>query len=348
MSATKGSATPGPGRPVSRPVVQRQRTRQPGAGAAPAVHPLTWRFPQLPALPQLRALPALPQFRTLPPRWRTVLLRLASAGAGTVVVGGMVMGAEVLAAKRRAVLPETDYERVLRFEPTTPGQGHLLRLAVLGDSTTTGVGTERVEETYAAIVGLALVDQGPVEVHVVGRASARAASVLATQLPLALELDPDLVLLVVGANDATHMTPLREVRRSLEAILDGCGERPVVLAGVPALGLATAFHHPLRELSDGRGRQVNALLRRAAKARDNVHFVPLAMRPEPGQADGRPFYLAADGFHPNAVGYARWALELAPALIAADPRRQPAQAVVPAGDGQLSPPALPPGLVPGA
>jgi lysophospholipase L1-like esterase len=182
---------------------------------------------------------------------------------------------------------------------------------------------------------------------VVGRASARAAGVLASQLPLALELDPDLVLLVVGANDATHVTPLREVRRSVEAILDGCGERPVVLAGVPALRLATAFHHPLRELSDGRGRQVNHLLRRAAAARDNVHFVPLAMRPEPGQVDGRPFYLAADGFHPNAVGYARWALELAPALIAADPRRQPVEAVA-ADGGELSPPTLPPGLAPGA
>jgi lysophospholipase L1-like esterase len=322
MSATKGSATPGPGHPVSRPVEPRQRVRRPGRDAVPA----TAGGPQFPlALPSPRPRPwpvELPTVRVpLPTRWRSLLLRVVGAGAGTVVFGGMLVGAEVLAARRRTILPETDYDRVLRFEGRWPGTGRLLRLAVMGDSTTTGVGTERVEQTYAAIVGMALVDHGPVEVHVVGRASARVAHVLATQLPLAREIDPDLVLLVVGANDATHVTPLREVRQAIKAILDGCGDRPVVLAGVPALGLTTVLHHPLRELSDRRGRQVNRLLKRAAANRDNVHFVPLAIRPNSEDTALWHGYLAADGFHPSAVGYARWALELVPALLAADPRR---------------------------
>ena len=338
MSATKGSPPPGPGRPVQRPVgvAGPVPTARPGGPAA--------RFPQL-SLPVQRPWPLeLPRV-PLPARWRSLLLRVIGAGAGTVVFGGVLVGAEVLAARRRTILPETDYDRVLRFEARPPGTGRLLRLAVMGDSTTTGVGTERVEETYAAIVGMALVDHGPVEVHVVGRASSRAADVRATQLPVAREIDPDLVLLVVGANDATHVTPLREVRRSIEAILDGVGDRPVVLAGVPALGLATVLHHPLRELSDRRGRQVNRLLRRAAATRDNVRFVPLAIRPDADDTELCRGYLAADGFHPSATGYARWALELAPALLAADPRRPAAtEAVEPIErGGRQAGPELAPG-----
>jgi lysophospholipase L1-like esterase len=367
MSATNGSATPGPLHPVARPAPPPATVpaSSPRAGGAstPVAGPTTpvagpprarqaARPRRLLADPAaLRRLPRpLPRPPLPPPeRWRSLLLRVAGAGAGTVVVGGMLVGAELLAARRRSILPETNYDRVLRFEGRSPGQGRLLRLVVMGDSTTTGVGTERVEESYAAVVGMALVEHGPVEVHVVGRASARAADVLGGQLPLALAVDPDLILLVVGANDAMHVTPLREVRRSIEAVLDGCGERPVVLAGVPALRLATVLHHPLRELSDRRGRQVNRVLKRAAAGREHVHFVPLAITPSADDGVRLPGYLAADGFHPNAVGYARWALELAPALLAADPRRPRAVEAVRAPEGggavtlRVSPSASAPG-----
>jgi lysophospholipase L1-like esterase len=256
------------------------------------------------------------------------MLRAAGAGAGTVGLVGFVLGAEMLAARRRVYLPETTYDRVLRFPGHDPDAGTTLRLAVLGDSTTTGVGTERVEETYAAIVGQALAERGPVEVHVLGRAAARISDVLATQVPLVHEIEPDLVLLVCGANDATHLTPYREVRQQIAEVLDGLSPTPVVLAGVPALDLAKVFAHPLREVSAQRGRLVNRMLRSAAMTREHVGFVSLAVRPTTETVELWEGYLAADRFHPSAVGYARWALELAPALLAADPR-QPLPAPAP-------------------
>ena len=217
-----------------------------------------WRWPRL-ARPAVAwptvALPDVARLVLLP-RYRSWLVRAAGAGAGTVGLFGVVVGAEVLVARRRVILPETDYERVLRFPGRDAGAGSPLKLVVLGDSTTTGVGTDRVEETYAALVGAALAERGPVEVHVLGHASARATDVLSRQVPLALAVEPDLVLLVVGANDATHVTPFREVRASVNAILDHLAEVPVVLAGVPQLGLVTVLAHPLRELSDWRGQDL--------------------------------------------------------------------------------------------
>jgi lysophospholipase L1-like esterase len=250
---------------------------------------------------------------------------MAGASAGTVGLFGMVIGAEILAARRRAVLPETEYERILLFPGRAGADGPPLRLAVLGDSTTTGVGTERVEDTYAALAGLALAEHGPVEVHVLGRAASRINHVLAEQVPLAAAIEPDLVLLVVGANDATHITPFREVATGIREILRGLGDRPVVVAGVPRLTLVRLLAPPLRELSHIRGQHVNRILRRAAARRPGTVFVPLAARPPRTDAEFWKGFLAADGFHPSAIGYARWALELTPALLAADPRR-PAEA----------------------
>jgi lysophospholipase L1-like esterase len=259
----------------------------------------------------------------LPPaRSRSWLRRAAGAGAGTLGLLGAVLGAEVMVARRRAYIPETSYDRVLRFPGPADGSGaQALTLAVLGDSTTTGVGTERVEETYAAIVGLRLAERGPVEVHVLGRASARIADVLGAQVPLAEALRPDLILLVAGANDITHVTPFRQLRRDMVAILDRLAPAPLVLAGIPAIDLATVLLHPLRDLGAWRGRRLNRILRHLARDRKHVSFVSLEVRPSHETAEQWRDYLAHDRFHPSAVGYARWALEFAPVLLAADPRR---------------------------
>jgi lysophospholipase L1-like esterase len=255
----------------------------------------------------------------LPPRARRWLLTAAGAGAGTIGLLGLVITAEALRVRSHAFLPETIYDRILRFPSTAEFGGTPLKLAVLGDSTTTGIGTERVEETYAALVGQALAARGQVEVHVLGRAGSRLADVIAEQLPLAKALKPDLILLVAGANDATHVTPLVDVRMRIRQLLDELAGIPLVLAGVPRLSLARVVAFPLRELSRYRGIRVTAVMRRSGRQYPDVHFVSLSMRPT--GLDGVPrAWLSTDRFHPSAYGYAQWATAFIPALLAADPR----------------------------
>jgi lysophospholipase L1-like esterase len=255
----------------------------------------------------------------LPPQARRWVLRAAGACGGTIGLLGLVITAEALRIRGHPFLPETAYDRILRFPGTAEDGGTPLTLAVLGDSTTTGIGTERVEDTYAALVGQALATRGPVEVHVLGRAGARLADVLADQLPLAKTLSPDLVLLVVGANDSTHVTPLVDVRARARSILGELAGTPLVVAGVPRLSLARVVPFPLRELSYYRGLRVTAIMRRAAARHPEVHFVSLSMRPV--GLEGAPLaWLSTDRFHPSAWGYAQWANAFIPALLAADPR----------------------------
>jgi lysophospholipase L1-like esterase len=316
-----------------------------GVGKAGPARQFGWNLPTLPmwgdSLPDLAAWAdaalsvldggANRVAALLPPRARRWVLRAAGASAGTVGLLGLVVTAEALRVRSHPFLPETAYDRILRFPGTAEDGGTPLTLAVLGDSTTTGIGTDCVEDTYAALVGQALAARGPVEVHVLGRAGARLADVLVDQVPLAKTLTPDLVLLVVGANDATHVTPLADVRARTRKVLSELAGTPIVLAGVPRLSLARVVPFPLRELSFYRSIRVTAVMRRAAAGHPGVHFVSLSMRPVGLDGTSRA-WLSTDRFHPSAYGYAQWANAFLPALLTADPRApelEPATQTVP-------------------
>lgn len=204
-----------------------------------------------------------------------------------------------------------------------------LRLAVLGDSTTAGVGVDRPEHALPYLLGQRIADAERATVHVVsyGWAGARVADVARIQLPRALEplrpTDPgpflpgaDIVALVVGANDATHQTPPRrfraDLRASLAAIRAAAPKARIVLAGIPAFRGALRAIEPLIFIAD----QYARLLRpvgRAEAARVGAAYADLA-RHVPPLLRGRTDVLSSDRFHPSHAGYAAWADVIAAAL----------------------------------
>ena len=244
------------------------------------------------------------------------LLGLLLGGVGAF---GVVVAAEAAAAVGREYLPETPYPRRLTFRG--PEEGPPLRLVVMGDSTSTGVGTRRVEDTYPAVLARRLADSGRVELTVTGRSGARAEDVLSRQVPAALAARPDLVLMVIGSNDVTHLTSAGQFERTITGILDRLEGVPTVVGGIPEFGTVRAFAQPLRGLAGWRGHRLTSIIEAAVAARPGVGFVDLAAATGPffGAEPERAF--SSDGFHPGADGYAAWADALAPALEAADPRR---------------------------
>ena len=134
-----------------------------------------------------------------------------------------------------------------------------LRFAVLGDSTTAGVGVERAEDALPYLIAQRVADAESRSVHVVsyGWAGARVADLARSQLPRALEPlrssqtrpflpDADLVAVVIGSNDATHNTPPGRFRSDMRGVLEGvraaAPNARVVLAGIPAFRGALRAH----------------------------------------------------------------------------------------------------------
>lgn len=207
----------------------------------------------------------------------------------------LLLLAEAAAATRRSYVTD--------LPPAAGGTGDR-HLVVLGDSTAAGIGVREAADTVGGQLGSRL----GARFTSYGVSGARAADLVA-QLELVSEADA--VLVLIGANDATHLTPLARVDRDVRAAI-GRLEAPVVVGTCPDLGAARAFAHPLRELADARGRAVAATTARAVRAAGGTAVDLRALTGPTFRAD--PTCLSWDLFHPSARGYGVWAAALLPAV----------------------------------
>lgn len=197
------------------------------------------------------------------------------------------------------------------------GEGAPLRLVVLGDSTAAGIGVDEAADAYPTLLATRLAEATgrTVELTALGIAGARVADVADEQAPAAARLDPDVVVVAIGANDVTHLTSLGDVRAGMEEALRALTETgaSVVVAGAPDMR-APAWHQPLRYLAGFRGRQVTAAIEDAARA-EGAAVVALADETGHFFEDDPDAHFSEDEFHPGPLGYRRWADAIFPVLL---------------------------------
>lgn len=251
---------------------------------------------------------------------RAALLAAAAFGA--------VIGVQLLRLRRHRFLPlhpgfwisHTLQPATGALPNTTP-----LRLVSFGDSTMAGVGVSRADEALPMLIAQRLADdeRRPVRVLNYGWSGARVIDLVQDQVPRALQPRKpgeapwlpaaDVVLVVVGANDATHRTPPRRYRADLRSALATIGEAApgarVVLAGIPRFRGALRRLEPLLSMVDAYA----ILLRRIGgqeAERAGVRYASLADEVPPlvvARGVGIEELLAEDHFHPSPLGYRLWA-----------------------------------------
>ena len=197
-----------------------------------------------------------------------------------------------------------------------------IRLVVLGDSTTVGVGVDRAEESLPVRLAQRVADAEGRRVHVVsyGWAGARVADLVRDQITRSMTprrasdhgpflQDADIVAVVIGSNDATHNTPparyRADLRATIDAIVRAAPEARIVLAGIPTFRGALSSLEPLIFLADQYARILRPISRAEAD-RAGILYADLRSGLPPLLA-GQTGILAKDGFHPSAIGYDAWA-----------------------------------------
>jgi lysophospholipase L1-like esterase len=182
-----------------------------------------------------------------------------------------------------------------------------ITLVWLGDSTGAGVGASSMETALPTVIAREL--HAPVRLRVLAVSGARVNDVLIQQLPLLAELRPDVIVVGVGGNDVTHLTPrglfeglYDSLLRSIEAI----GPTSVVVIGIGDFGTVPRIPQPLRALTGLRGRWLDQVIRRVAE-RNGAGYVDLYGRTGPAFGHDPATFYSADGFHPSDEGYRIWA-----------------------------------------
>jgi lysophospholipase L1-like esterase len=253
-------------------------------------------------------------------RARRVVRRLAK-GAGIAFLAGTLGGAALLAAEivaaRSRTYAKPDLGLTLRGSVGPAGRPPV-RLMLLGDATALGVGVETAEQTLGGQLGRMLAAAGAsVTLSTVAVAGARSGD-LATQVARAqLGARPDIAVILVGANDTTHLVRPGEAAASLATAVRRLrdGGSAVIVGTCPDLAASRAIAPPLRQLVGWYSRRVARAQASAARAA-GATVIDLGGQIGPVfRADAG--MLCYDGFHPSADGYRVIAYALYPALAAA-------------------------------
>ncbi len=242
-----------------------------------------------------------------PARASRVIKRIVFVALGLVVAVALLLGVEVIVAMQREYLPTTP---ALSIGGTFGDvDARPLTFVVLGDSTAAGVGAGSADDAYPTRLARLIAREHFFRVRLLalGVSGARVADVLDEQLPRALDEDPDVVFVGIGANDVTHVTRLDDVDDDMGALLDTLRERGVatVVAGPPDMR-SPVFLEPLRTIVGWRGQAVAERIEAAAR-NAGAGVVPLADGTREFFAEDPDRYYAEDDFHPSAAGYALWA-----------------------------------------
>jgi lysophospholipase L1-like esterase len=206
--------------------------------------------------------------------------------------------------------------RVPRLPPAQPphhgsvaGAGKSIRLLAIGESTVSGVGLTRGDETVAATTARALADLTgrPVAWRAEG-VSGATVSAAREQILGRIGSEPaDLLIVAFGVNDATAYRSPRAFADDLVALVTGARDRvgnaAVVITGVAPLNCFPALPWPLRNILGWR----SAALQAAADGLTERLPHLVVERISAVESD----LFACDGFHPNPRAHAIWGQEVA-------------------------------------
>jgi lysophospholipase L1-like esterase len=252
--------------------------------------------------------------------WRVAKAMAVVAGVTAAATGSMLGVLAAQAQRARRIIPMAEgppprgdglYGARMPGSPVT--------LVVLGDSSAAGYGVHRSRETPGVLLAMAISRRlrRPVRLHrfaVVGAASAG----LAPQVEAALEVKPDLAIILIGGNDVTHRTPFTiAVRHLVDAVRDlRAAGAEVVVGTCPDLSTIQPIKPPLRWYARHQSRQL-ARAQTVAVVEAGGRTVSLAdllgprFRAEPTRM------FSWDKFHPSADGYALAVAALLPTALAA-------------------------------
>jgi len=209
----------------------------------------------------------------------------------------------VLAAQavyvRRSALPLADPSGC---REGVSGQGPVLRLLIVGDSSATGVGTSHQEEALLGHLRKRLSQTNTVHWTVEAKTGATTADTI-TRLRECPQKKFDVVSVSLGVNDITSLVRLsvwlRQFSTLLQIIESKFQPNVICVSGIPRMQHFPLLPHPLRWVVGAQALRFDCALRRLVAGRPGYRFIEMDFEPDVS-------LMSPDGFHPGPKIYAEW------------------------------------------
>jgi lysophospholipase L1-like esterase len=195
--------------------------------------------------------------------------------------------------------------------------GPAIKVVLLGDSSAAGYGVDRTVETPGAHLASGIAAKADRRVHLRAYAKVGAqSSDLDGQIDHALPTDPDLAVILIGANDVTHrVRPSQSVRYLGDAVRRLVeADVKVVVATCPDLGTVKPIPPPLKQVARSWSRRLAAAQAIAVVEAGGV-AVSLGSMLGPTFQAAPALLFGPDRFHPSAEGYRAMAEVLTPSAV---------------------------------
>lgn len=195
--------------------------------------------------------------------------------------------------------------------PVNPNESEVVYVA-LGDSLTAGVGASKPEEAYPYLLAEFAAQKTNTRVKLVNLAipGATAYDVVKTQLSAMSRPAPNVITILIGANDLHQKVSPNAFKQNLTAILSAASNTraKIYLFTIPFLGDSELMLPPYRTYFDRETNRFNRLIAEVARNYPITVIDLYSLTRESAFND--PNYYSQDGFHPSAVAYSAWAKSL--------------------------------------
>lgn len=182
------------------------------------------------------------------------------------------------------------------------GQGPVLRLLIVGDSSATGVGTSHQDEALLGHMRKRLSQTNTVHWTVDAQTGATTADTI-VRLQESPQRKFDVVSVSLGVNDITGLVPrsvwLRRFSTLLQMIEVKFQPEVICVSGIPRMQYFPLLPQPLRWVAGAQALRFDRALRRHVEGRAGYRFVEMDFKPDIS-------LMSPDGFHPGPKMYAEW------------------------------------------
>ncbi len=196
-----------------------------------------------------------------------------------------------------------------KIKSSLPLQKSPFVYVAMGDSTAEGMGASTPERSYTKILYAHIKAQKTnAKYYNLGRSGSILRDVVNRQLPKAIDLNPSLITLSVGANDIIRRTKQQEFEKELKQLVEELHSKTqaiLVISTVPDLSMTPAIPKFLQAYSKFMAGKLNKGIH-SLTPNERLLVVDV-FNDSKETLKAFPEALGSDGFHPSDFGYALWA-----------------------------------------
>jgi lysophospholipase L1-like esterase len=214
-------------------------------------------------------------------------------------------------ARNASLIEIVDNSKIFIFSDGSQKPG--LKVAVLGDSTALGQGTDSVEQSFSFqyIDKYIIPNYENIQYRNFAVSGVKTQSALESQLPKLIQFEPDLLFVSIGANDVTGLSGEKVFVEQFTKLADTIAKMKikVVWMSIPDFITSPILLPPLRDYLSMTANKYNKL-GKTIVVEQGFYYVDVFDSTRKEFLDKATLYFSIDKFHPSKDGYSLWVREI--------------------------------------